>query len=200
MRILGITGSIGSGKTTVARFLRGKGARVLDADKMAHALLAPSARCFARIKACFGAQVLTRGRLDRRKLAGIVFNDPESLRKLCAIIHPEVTRQIKAQITRCRAKRDRFFLIIDAPLLFEAGLEALCDHVVVVRATKEVQIKRIQKKGDLTREEILKRMKAQMPLRQKIARADFVIDNQGPINQTKKQVEALWQRLKKTEK
>jgi dephospho-CoA kinase len=197
MYILGITGSFGSGKTTVAQLFGNRGAKVLDADKITHDLLLPTTCCFKRIIKYFGVEMLKQGRIDRRKLAKIVFDDPKSLKKLCSILHPEVIKEIKQTAKKYRAQKSKAFLIIDAPLLFEVGLQAFCDGVAVVRAKKDIQIKRLQKRDGLIKKEILKRMKAQMPIAEKIARADFVIDNQGSINQTKKQVEALWQELKK---
>ncbi len=191
---------MGSGKTTVAHLLRRRGVAVLDADKIAHTFLAPQTACFRRLIKYFGATILKQGCIDRRALAEIVFNDPQSLRTLSSIIHPEVIKDIKRQIRIYRRPKAKILVVIDAPLLFEAGLHTLCDGVVVVCATKNKQIKRIQKRSGLTPREILKRIKAQMPITEKIARADFVIDNQGPINQTKKQVEELWQRLVTTKK
>ncbi|MFA6378931.1 MAG: dephospho-CoA kinase [Candidatus Omnitrophota bacterium] len=200
MYILGITGSFGSGKTTVAHLLRRKGDTVLDADKIAHRFLVPGKASFDRIVKYFGSKILTQGRIDRRKLAKIVFDDPKSLKKLDSVLHPEVIKEINIRVKKHRAKKSKSFLIIDAPLLFETGLQALCDYVVVVRARRDLQVARIQQRSSLSKTEILKRMKAQMPSKEKIVRADFVIDNQGHINQTKKQVEELWQRLTRMKK
>lgn len=200
MFIIGITGSLGSGKSTVAQMFRQKGIRVLDADKIAHKFLLPGTSSFKRIVKDFGAAVLKDGRIDRSRLADIVFSDAQQLKRLCNIIHPQVAKEIKAQIRIFRAKKTKSFLMIDVPLLFEAGLDKVCDHIIVVYASPKVQIARIQKRSHWTKYEILKRMKAQMPIEKKIARADFVIDNQGNINQTKKGVEKIWQELKKMKK
>jgi dephospho-CoA kinase len=200
MYILGITGSLGSGKTTVAQMLRRKRIPVLDADKMAHAFLAPGKKCFDRVVKYFGVEILKHGRIDRRQLAKIAFNNPQSLKKLSSIIHPEVIKEIRFQIKKYRRQKGRVAVAMDVPLLFETGLQKICDYVIVVYVKGPLQIKRIQKRSGLTKLEILKRMKAQMPMKEKIARANFVIDNQGHINQTQKQVEELWQRLVKTKK
>jgi dephospho-CoA kinase len=200
MYILGITGNLGSGKTTVAQMLKRKGARVLDADKIAHQALAAGGACESNVLRSFGKPILKKGRINRKALAQIVFNNSKDLRKLCGMIHPVVIKEIKDEIRQYRLKAYKGFLVIDAPLLFEVGLHKLCDSVVVVRSNLGVQIKRVQKKSQLTKAEILKRIKAQMPIQQKVARADFVINNQENINHTKKQVEELWQELKKTRK
>ena len=200
MYVLGITGSLGSGKSTVAQMLRRKGALIVDADKVSHGFLAPGTSCFRRIVQCFGTAVLVKGRIDRRRLAKIVFYDPRSLKRLTAILHPEIAKMIRKMIRGYQKKYVRGVIGIDAPLLFEMGLEKICDAVVVVRATRAQQIERTHARSGLTHIEILKRMKAQMPIQKKIARADFVIDNQGNINQTRKQVEELWQRQVKTKR
>jgi len=200
MFVIGITGSLGSGKTTVANMFRRKGAKILDADKIAHGFLVPGTLCFKQIVKCFGSAILAKGHIDRARLAKIVFDNENQLKKLCRIVHPEVIKRIKAQVRIFRAKKNKYSLILDAPLLFEAGLDTICDYVIVVRAGQKVQIARIQKRSHWTQSEILKRMKAQMPMNKKVARANFVIDNQGNINQTRKGVEALWQELKKTRK
>ncbi|MCX5680959.1 MAG: dephospho-CoA kinase, partial [Candidatus Omnitrophica bacterium] len=106
-------------------------------------------------------------------------------------------KEIKDSLRVHRARKDKRLFVIDVPLLFESGLDKICDRVVVVRANMDVQIKRVQKKNRLTKAEILKRIKAQMPMEEKVKRADVVIDNQGNINQTKKQVEELCRELKK---
>jgi len=200
MFVIGITGGLGSGKSTVAQIFRQKGVRVLDADKIAHGLLFPGTNSFRQIIKKFGTAILKDGHIDRSRLAGIVFADARKLKKLCSIIHPQVVKEVKAQIRSFRARKTRSFLMIDAPLLFEAGLDALCDHIIVVYASPKVQVARIQKRNHWTKHEILKRMNAQMSIKKKVVRADFVIDNQGNINQTKKGVEKIWQELKKLKK
>ncbi len=196
MYILGITGSFGSGKTTVAHMLRRKGAHVLDADKIAHEALGLQNLCFQKFARHFGKGIVRQGKIDRRALAAIVFNKPAELKKLCQIIHPFVVSKIKNVIRGYQAKKQKGFLVIDAPLLFEANLDKVCDCVVVVRASLNAQIKRIQQKSHLTKSDITKRVKAQMPMAAKIKRADVVIDNHLDIKQTQKQVEELWQDLK----
>jgi len=197
MPIVGITGSFGSGKTTVADMLRARGAKVIDADKVAQDLIAPQGRCFSKVVRFFGKEILTRGGIDRCKLAAIVFRQPSALKKLCNMTHPFVAQHIKQEVSRYRQKKTRRLLVLDVPLLFEAKLEKMCDYVVVVRANRKAQIARLKERNHFTQAEILRRMKAQMPIAFKVAQADFVIHNQGSFQQTKKQVEELCLELKK---
>lgn len=197
MCIVGITGSLGSGKTTVARLLQQRGAKVIDADRQAHALLLPKGKCFQKVVRVFGQGIVSRGYIDRRKLADIVFRQPGALKKLCDITHPVIAQQIKAEVSRYRQKRTHRLLVLDVPLLFEVGLERICDYVVVVRSSVKTQIARLQKRNHFTQSEIVRRIKAQMPIAVKVARADFVIHNQGSLEKTRKQVEELCRELKK---
>lgn len=197
MCIIGLTGSFGSGKTTVARLLRRRGAKVVDADKEAHKVLLPKEKCFQSVVRVFGKGILSGGRIDRRKLADVVFRQPRALKKLCAITHPVVLQRIRTEVSRYRENKTHRLLVLDVPLLFELGLERMCDHVVVVRANVKTQIARLQKRNHFTPSEILRRIKAQMPIAVKAARADFVIYNQGSLEKTKKQVEELCRELKK---
>ncbi|HOD11571.1 MAG TPA: dephospho-CoA kinase [Candidatus Omnitrophota bacterium] len=197
MHIVGITGSFGSGKTTVARLLRERGAKVFDADKAAHALFLPKHPCFKKVVSLFGREILVGGRIDRRRLAKIVFGNPQALKKLCHLTHPLIIQQIKKEVGRYRSMRTPGLFVLDVPLLFEAKLEGLCDYVVVVRSTIRVQIARLQKRNHFSQSEILRRINAQMPIALKAAKADFVIYNQDSIQKTKKQVEELCQELKK---
>lgn len=181
----------------MAQLLGQRGAHVLDADKIAHRLLALGGACFGKAIRYFGKGILNQGRIDRRALAQIVFNSPKDLKALCKITHPVVISEIKKAIRGFRVKKQKGFVVIDAPLLFESGLDKTCDIVVVVRASKADQVKRIQKRSHLRKSDITKRVRAQMPMAAKIKRADVVIDNRMNIKKTQKQVEELWQDLKK---
>ena len=186
--ILGLTGSFGSGKTTVARIFRSLGAKIIDADKIAHRLIKPRTKIYKKIIDTFGKDILKKNRaIDRDKLARIVFNNKLLLKRLNDIIHPQAIRVIKEKI---KASPERG-IILDAPLLIETGLGKIVDKLIVVTITREKQIKRIGKKTGLKRTDILKRIEAQTPLRNKIRLADFVIDNSATIEKTKKQVEQI---------
>ncbi len=205
--ILGITGSFGSGKTTVARMFGSFGAQIIDADKLAHRYISLESSAYKKIIDIFGKGILKKNRIiDRGKLARIAFNNKNLLLRLNNIIHPQVIRIIKSKIKLSRSK----VVVLDAPLLLEAGLKKIVDKLIVVKITRVKQIKRIKNKprtffdGKVLRKykkvrgktspskaDILKRIKYQIPLQRKIRLADFVIDNSGSIQKTKKQVERI---------
>lgn len=186
--VIGVTGSLGTGKSTVSRYFGALGAKVIDADKIAHRLLKPSSCVYKKIIRIFGSRILKKDKsIDRNKLSQIVFNSSLELKKLNKIIHPEVVRAIKKGISRSAKKA----VVLDVPLLFEAGLEPLADKIIVVKASRVKQLKRLQKKASLTRQELLKRINSQMPLYDKVRLADFIIDNSGSLRKTKGQVKSL---------
>ncbi len=183
--VLGITGGFGTGKSTVAGYFRRFGAKVVDADKIVHDLIKPGSSVYKKIITGFGREMLKKDRsIDRARLARLVFSDRRLLDKLNRIIHPQVIKIMKKEIASARGK----IVVLDVPLLFEAGLKRLADKVVVVTASREIQLRRIFKKTSLLEKDILMRIKAQLPLSTKVRRADFVIDNNRTQNWTKKQV------------
>lgn len=186
--ILGLTGSFASGKSTVAGIFRSYGAKVIDADKIAHTLIKPGSKIYKKIINYFGRDILKENKsIDRKKLGRIVFSNKHLLRELNRIVHPAVIRVIKGKIKDSRQR----VIILDAPLLIEAGLEKIVDKLIVVTITKEKQINRARKKTGLDKKNILKRVKAQIPLRDKVRIADFVIDNSGTIMETKEQINQI---------
>ncbi len=193
--ILGLTGSFGSGKTTVARILRSYGALILDADKIAHQCIGRGGSAYKKILSVFGDRILGKDkRIDRRRLAAIVFSDKGLLKKLNKIIHPQVTGIIKENIKRSKKR----VIVIDAPLLIESGLHRIADKLIVVKINRAEQLKRIQKKFSLSKSHILKRIKAQIPLPCKVRMADFVIDNNATIRRTKEELDKIRRRLWKS--
>jgi len=190
--IIGVTGSFGSGKSTVARMFGSLGAKVIDADRIARRLIRPKTKIYKKIIDSFGREILKANFLiDRHKLADIVFNNSQRLNRLNGIIHPEVIRVIKNQIKTGGPRT----VVLDAPLLIEAGLAGEADKIVVVKLNSKEQIRRLLNDSSMSKSEILKRIKAQMSLRHKIRLADFVIDNAGTVRQTKKQVIKIWEKL-----
>ncbi len=193
--ILGLTGSFGSGKTTVAGIFRSFGAKVIDADKIAHSLLNPQTPIYKKIAHTFGRGILNKDKsINRHKLARGIFNNKNLLKKLNKIMHPEIIRIMKKNIEAVSAG----VIVLDAPLLIEKGLEKITDKLIVVTIGVEKQIERMQRKTGLSRPDILKRIKAQIPLRKKVRLADFIIDNSGTKEETEKQVQEirrlLWKR------
>ena len=196
MLVVGITGSFGTGKTTVAGFFRELGAAVIDADKIAHEAYRPASVAYRKIVRYFGPHILSgyRRRIDRKKLAAAAFASAAKRTFLCRLIHPAVVREIKAKVRQQRKKGKRM-VVIDAPLLIEAGLDNMVDVLVVVKAARAVQFRRLERKRGFSASDITARIKTQMPLMKKAALADYVIDNSGTISTTRKQVEALWDDL-----
>ncbi|MBI5144767.1 MAG: dephospho-CoA kinase [Candidatus Omnitrophica bacterium] len=190
--VLGITGSFGSGKTTVAKIFSSFGAKVIDADRIVHKLIRPKSKIYQKIVASFGKDILEeRNGINRKVLARIVFNHKRLLKKLNRIIHPEVIRILKDEIRKSTAK----IIVLDAPLLIEAGLVGLVDKLIVVKINRKTQINRLARKG-FSKQDVLRRIKAQLPLADKVRWADFVIDNSGRLKETKKEVEKILKEVK----
>lgn len=191
--VLGITGSFGSGKTTVAKQFKALGARLIDADKIAHRVTSAQTKIYKRIIKTFGRGILKKDKsIDRFRLSRIVFNNKILLKRLNSIIHPEVIRIIKVRIRGLGAK----VIVLDAPLLIEVGLVTCVHKLIVVKINRAKQIERIIKKTLLSKIEILKRIREQMPLGKKIRLADFIIDNNGSIKETRRQVRKIWSQMK----
>ncbi|MFH0739212.1 MAG: dephospho-CoA kinase [Candidatus Omnitrophota bacterium] len=183
--ILGITGSFGSGKSTVARLLKTDSCRVIDADRIAHQVLRQR-DIHKKIASIFGKSVLRKGSIDRRRLANLVFANKRMLRKLQEIVHPRVIRIIRDKIETSPKN-----IILDAPLLIEAGLGDLADKIVVVKISRAKQVERLLSKTALSRSDILRRIRAQFPLSMKVRMADFIIDNNGSFAKTKELVSKI---------
>ncbi len=189
---VGLTGNIGSGKSTVARLFAARGAAVIDADVLAReATEAPEV--LREITATFGDELVKGEKLDRAKLAEVVFKAPEARAKLNAIIHPWVGREREARVaTLVSQKLPPKIIIHDVPLLFEVGLDAEMDKTVVVDAPLDVRVARVVQRSGLTAHEVRSRDAAQLPLAEKLVRADFVIDNSGEQKDLARQVETVW--------
>ncbi|MFE4909973.1 dephospho-CoA kinase [Streptomyces sp. NPDC056652] len=190
---LGLTGGIGSGKSEVSRLLTSYGAVLIDSDRIAREVVEPGTPGLAAVVAEFGPDVLTPdGGLDRPKLGGIVFGDPDRLRALNAIVHPLV----RARSAGLEAAAGPDAIVVhDVPLLVENGMEALYDLVVVVDASPETQLDRLVRLRGMAESEARKRMEAQAGRERRRAAADVVIDNDGPLEQLEPQVRRVWQTL-----
>jgi dephospho-CoA kinase len=200
MLIIGVTGGIACGKSTVLAMLAECGAGVISADRIAHRLLWRSSPCFSRVVNIFGDQILTRGRINRQQLGTIIFRDEQRRRQLEAILHPAVKEVIEA---RCRywASHQRYRIVaVEIPLLFEAGWESMVDRILVVRVSPAEQERRVVDSLHLTPAEARRRIRAQMPIDAKVERADAVIDNQLSPRRTRAQVRKLWKEWMKLKK
>ncbi len=192
---IALTGGPGSGKSTVARMFRDLGAQVLDADEVAKDAVSPGRPAWEELRREFGPDYFREdGTLDRAKMADLVFQDPEARGKLNAIIHPRVSREIARRSKELAAQGVRL-VMVEVPLLFEAGLEKNYDLVIVVDAEKKQQIQRLTARDARTTREAAGILDAQWSLSAKKARADFVVDNRNSLENTRDQVKKLWQRL-----
>jgi dephospho-CoA kinase len=178
LRVFGLTGGLGSGKSTVAARLRQRGVPVIDADVLAREVVAPGSPGLAEVVAAFGAGVLRDGALDRARLAAIVFGDPAARQQLEAITHPRVQALRDARLAEL-AKAGEPLACYEVPLLFERGLESTLRPVVVVSVPESVQVERARRRDQATEAMVRARLDAQLPLADKVARADYVIDNAG---------------------
>jgi len=193
MKVIGLTGSFGTGKTFVASVFRSLGARVLDADRIARDCLKKGRPAYSKAVRAFGDQILgSRGTIARSRLAAIVFADRKALTKLERIVHPEVIGVIKKNIQKSRPAD---VIVIDAPLLVEAKALGLVDKLVVVKCSKKRQIERCVRKHRIKKEEVLKRVANQMSLKKKIRMADFVIDSDRSKSRTRSQAERVWEEI-----
>ncbi len=189
--VLGLTGSIGSGKSTVARMFQELGAEIIDADKVGHSLLEEK-KVRESIVKNFGSSILNKeGKIERRKLGSIVFRDKKRLEELNSIIHPLIFSEIKRKIIFSEAR----IIIIDAAILLEAGGDSLVDKVLVVNASYETRRKRIRESSLLSSNEVEGIIEAQFTQDEKIQRADFLIENEKSIEESKRQVERVWSKL-----
>ncbi|MDY3300425.1 MAG: dephospho-CoA kinase [Limosilactobacillus reuteri] len=195
-KIVGLTGGIATGKTTVSNILRQAGIPVIDADQVARQVQTPDSVGLTRIVKVFGPKVLLpTGELNRPALAKIVFNDKEALKKLNEILQPLIYDVIFAQADTLK-KQEIPLVVLDAPLLFEQHYDEDCDYVVVVYTDPQTQLKRLMARGHCSKEEAQARIAAQMPLSEKEARADFKINNNGDQTALQKQVASLINQLK----
>jgi len=192
--LVGLTGGIGSGKSTVARMLEERGAVVFDADLLAREAVEPGTQGHTAVIERFGADVLAPGgELDREALASIVFADPSARRDLEQIVHPEV-RRLFAEGSEAYHDTDRI-VVFSAPLLVESGMHTAFEILVVVSATVATQIERLMRQRGMSEAAIRARIDAQAPLEDKAAVADFLVDNEGTLAELQSQVERLWHDL-----
>ena len=205
--VIGITGNFGTGKSTVACMFKQLGARLIDADKIAHQLLKDKGRTYEKVIACFGQGIISApsGNISRKKLADIVFNNPEALKRLNSIMHPAIVKAIQQKISQ---SSDSQILVVDAALLIEwvissayhrhykriKDLVPWIDKLIIVTARLQTRALRLKKQG-WTINQIEKRLRFQLPDNKKSRFADFVIDNNGSRRQTEKQAREIWDKI-----
>ena len=194
MKLVGLTGGVGSGKSTVAAMLRELGAEVMDADEASHAAYEPGTPGLAAVIREFGDAYVREGRIDRGRLGELVFRDADARRRLNAIVHPLV-REWMAARTAEAAERGAEVVVQDIPLLFEIGLERVYSSVVLVYVPEDMQVERLVHGRRFTPERAREVIAAQMPIEEKRRLAHHLIDNSGSIDETRAQVEQLWAKL-----
>jgi dephospho-CoA kinase len=193
MKVIGITGNIASGKSTVARMFEALGARIIDADEIAREVVEPGAPAWEGIVSEFGRDILEPdGAINRKKLADIVFGDEAKRKRLNDITHPRIMERI-SELLREYEKEEAPVVMVEATLIVErGGLKSLIDGLIVVTADEETQIERLIRDKGYKREEAVSRLGAQMPAREKMMHGDYIIDNSGSLEDTRVQVKAVW--------
>jgi dephospho-CoA kinase len=201
MPFIGLTGGFGMGKTTVLHLFSKLGAYTVNVDKLVHDILKKS-RMIKKITSVLGEEILIKDSsgiltIDKKRIADIIFNEPQRRRSIEKIIHPEVLKMMKTIKTEILIKNPSAIIICEVPLLFEAGYEKSFDKVIVVYCTRDTAINRLIKRG-FTKVEILRRMRAQMPITKKKTLADFLIDNNNGLRRTETQVKQIFYKLRST--
>jgi dephospho-CoA kinase len=191
MSYIGLTGGVASGKSTAARMFEELGAHVIDADRIGHELLLASSPAYSEIVQRFGREILdATGEINRNRLGALVFSDPEKLRALNAIVHPRIIARVEELAEQFSSRNPAAVILVDAALIFEAGIGGRFEKVIVTWCRPEQQLERLKHKG-LTREQAESRIAAQIPAEEKRRRADFVIDSSGSLENTRAQVETI---------
>lgn len=198
MLIVGLTGGVASGKTAVSSVLREEGAYIIDADQIARELVQPHKPAWDEIIRAFGREILQEdGSIHRKKLADKIFTDPEQRKVLNQILHPRIKEEIDRQAKEIGQKDPEAIVVIDAPLLIELGMHHKMDRLIVVTSTQTQQMERLKKRDGRSPEEALKLFSSQMLVAEKQKLADFVIRNEGSLEEMKKRAKRVFKELKR---
>lgn len=196
MPVIAITGGVGSGKSTAAEYFKDLGAIVFSADVEARNVLQPGNSAFAKVVAAFGRSYLQpNGNLDRRRLGDLVFADVSARKRLEEITHPAIYESLRQKITDVQRANQNAIVMVEIPLLYETGTESAYDAVIAVTSTRDVQARRLGARDSLGREDVEKRIKAQLPMEEKAARADYLIQNNGNRDALKRAVRTIWKQI-----
>lgn len=194
MLVIGLTGSIGTGKSEAARQLEILGASIISADQVGHEAYTPNTEAWEQVVAAFGDDILQDDKdIDRRKLGAIVFSDPSQLEKLNAIMHPRMARMVSDKIEALRGQGVKV-VVVEAALLFEAGWDTLVEEVWVTDTSEDIVVGRLKERNGLSEEEAKKRINSQMDRAERIERSDFVIDNSSDMAGLEIAIKELWDR------
>ena len=192
MKVIGITGNIASGKSTVARMFEALGARIIDADEIARIVVEPGAPAWKEIVGEFGKDILEPGgAIDRKRLGDIVFGDEARRKRLNEITHPRIMERIRGLVREYEKEKAPVVMIEAALIVEKGGLKDLIDALIVVTADEETQIRRLMEGKGYSREEAVSRLRAQMPAREKMIHGDYIIDNSGSLEDTRARAKAV---------
>ncbi|HEY7160537.1 MAG TPA: dephospho-CoA kinase [Acidobacteriota bacterium] len=198
MLVVGLTGGMCCGKTTVTSMFSELGCLIIDADLISRKLVEPGEPSYKRIIKFFGKEILQKdGTLDRKKLGGIIFQDPAKRKILNSILHPSIVREEERMIREAREKGTHQIAIVSAALMIEAGVHKRFKKIIVVHCGRELQIQRIMKREKISRREALQRISSQLSTTEKRKYADYVINTSGPFTQTRKQAVKVYEKLRK---
>jgi dephospho-CoA kinase len=196
LRKIAITGSLATGKSTVSKYFQRLGAYIVNVDNVTHALLRKNDCISKKILSLFGNKVLTRGKISRKKLASIVFEDRNKLLQLEKIIHPKVIEVIEKEYEKVDREKSYKLFIVEMPLLYEIGLEDKFDKIILIKSTKENCLKRTEKR-DIDKDQYNKRMQRLIPASKKVKKADFVIENDASLKELKQKIKDIYDVLTK---
>ena len=192
--VIGLTGSIGTGKSEAARQLEALGASIISADQVGHEAYTPNTEAWEQVVAAFGDDILQDdGEIDRRKLGAVVFSDPGQLEKLNQIMHPRMARMVADKIEELRDQGVEV-VVVEAALLFEAGWDSFVEEVWVTDSTEQVVIERLKQRNGMSEEEARKRISSQMGRTERLERSDYVIENSGDMATLGNTIKELWDR------
>ena len=198
MQVIGLTGGIASGKSTVSRILKNAGAVIIDADRIARDVVKKGLPAYQEIIATFGDKVLSPGgEIDRGVLGDIIFNDPQKKQLLNRIVHPYVSKETNLQLKHIQKTHSNTIVILDIPLLLEAQMHKDLSEIIVVYVPEHTQIKRLMQRDGISEADALARVRSQMPIEEKKDLATIVIDNSGTRENTRKRTLEIFQRFKK---
>ncbi|MFV0555952.1 MAG: dephospho-CoA kinase [Lactovum sp.] len=187
-KVIGLTGGIATGKSTVSKILSDLGYFLIDADKLVHKMQEKEGKLFTKIVQYFGEEILvSEGELNRKKIGQLIFSDNKSYQKLAKIQDKIIEEEIKNQLKE-ELKKNRKLIFLDIPLLFEGNYEKLCDEVWLVTASQEIQVSRLKKRSNLTRKEALQRIQRQMSQEEKMKRTDIILENTQTIEELRNQI------------
>jgi len=198
MLIVGLTGGVASGKTAISQVLKEEGAYIIDADQIARELVQPQKPAWRKLIGAFGKEILQEdGSIHRKKLADKVFADPKKRKLLNQILHPRIKEEMDRRTKEIGQKDPKAIVVIDAPLIIELGNQRDMDKLIVVASTQTQQIKRLKERDGTSPEAALRILSSQMPVEEKVKLADYVIRNEGSIEEAKKRAKEVFKELRK---